>query len=375
MAFNKNNFCDALISNNFGLLKSNKNHIAFDMVNCIHKQKLEIINNPKIICDYIKDQYFKNVLAIKYKGQYLYKMLFAEHNKMLWDYLFDETKILFFLYREVGKNTSIQQLKLVQPRCEFDMLMKNIKQYFYQTAPNTELGDHLTKLKNEEQGCFHKNYFITLQQKHWIKKRKWNNKMELYSSEDGFVDWIKDFNDTFKNFNYICLKGRTPYFAFNEGIDLKGTHFDYLFNLKKNCLVWDCNKDDFRKERIIDCATNLAYNVIGEEALDCVGKDNSVQKCLDYIKREFGFHFLYNIAKKNMEKWWRDKHKCWLSKGKCEKCNCDIVFRSDTKEDAEEVKGATGICKKCATLEMKLILKNDENDSDSDSGVSDSDSD
>lgn len=367
----KNKFCQELISNNVKLFDEKKDDLDagdYICVNILHQKKLEIINNPKIICDYIKDQYFKNVLAIKYKGTYLYKLLFAEHNKMLWDYLFDETKILFFLYRQLGKNNNLQQIKLVQPRCDFNMLMKHIKQYFYQTAPDTELGDHLTDLKNEKKyGCFHKNYFIVLQQR-WIKKRKWRNKMDADSN-----NWIKDFNTTFKNFNYITLRGRTPQgFGWNDGIDLKGTHFDYLFNLKKNCLVWDCNKDDFRKERIDDFATNLAYDIIGEEALDCVGKDNSLQKHFDYIKKEFGFHFLYNVAKKNMERWWRDKHKCWLSNGKCYKCNCDIVYKCSTEQEAKQLEGTAGTCKNCHTpFKMKLIKKDE---SDSDSGVSDSDS-
>lgn len=358
MAFNKNKFCDALISNKVKLITNYYNVDEKTWVdgNFISKEQLNIINNPKIICDYIKDQYFKNVLAIKYKGIYLYKLLFAEHNKMLWDYLFDETKILFFIYRELGKNNNLQQIKLIQPRCDFNMLMKNIKQYFYQTAPDTELGDHLTDLKNNKNGCFHKNYFITLQQR-WIKKRKWDNKMEAHLSEGGFVNWINDFNTTFKNFNYITLRGRTPYFGFNEGINLKGTHFDYLFNLKKNCLVWDCNKDDFRKERIDDYATNLAYDIIGEEALDCVGKDNSLQKHFDYIKKEFGFHFLYNVAKNNMERWWRDKYNCWLSNGKCYKCQCDIVYKCSTEQEAKELEGTGGTCKNCSP---------DESDSESD---------
>jgi len=381
MAFNKNKFCQELISNNFKIntiqeLLEKHNDVK-DIIIRNHKQQLEIINNPKIICDYIKDQYFKNVLAIKYKGIYLYKLLFAEHNKMLWDYLFDETKILFFIYRELGKNNNIQQIKLIQPRCDFNMLMKNIKQYFYQTAPNTELGDHLTDLKNDKNGCFYKNYFIVLQQR-WIKKRKWRNKMEAHLSEGGFVNWINDFNTTFKNFNYIALKGRTPCgWGWYNQINLKGTHFDYLFNLKKNCLVWDCNKDDFRKERIDDYATNLAYDIIGEEALDCVGKDNSLQKHFDYIKKEFGFHFLYNVAKKNMERWWRDKHKCWLSNGKCYKCNCDIVYKCSTEQEAKELEGTGGTCKNCPTpFKMKLIKKDniefyptcspDESDSESD---------
>ena len=374
MAFNKNKFCQELISNNVKINKikeilQEQNDVK-DYIIRNHKEKLNIINNPKIICDYIKNQYFKNVLAIKHKGLYLYKMLFAEHNKMLWDYLFDETKILFFLYREIGKNIGIQQIKFIQPRCDFNILMKNIKQFFYQTAPNTELGDHLTDIKNDKDGCFHRNYFITLQQKNWIKKRKWNNKIEADSN-----NWIKDFNTTFKNFNYISVKGRTPYFGFNEGNNLKGTHFDYLFNLKKSCLVWDCNKDDFRKERINDFATHFAYTLIGEEALDCVGKDNTLQKHFDYIKKEFGNHFLYNVAKNNMERWWRDKHKCWLSNGQCYKCNCDIVYKCSTEQEAKELEGTGGTCKNCHTpFKMKLIKK-DESDSDSDSIFSDSDSD
>jgi len=379
MAFNKNKFCQELISNNYKIntiqeILEKQNDVKDDVMRN-HKQQLEIINNPKIICDYIKDQYFKNVLAIKYKGLYLYNMLFKKNNKILWDYLFDETKMLFFIYRDLQKNTNMYIMKKISPMGNFNMLMKNIKSFFYQTAPDTELGDFLTDLKNKKQE-FSNYYLITNQQKNWIKKRKWNNKMEAHLSEGGFVNWIKDFNTTFKNFNYFALKTRNPCWGNNYyGNNYKGTHFDYLFNLKKNCLVWDCNKDDFRKERINDFATHFAYTLIGEEALDCVNKDNSLQNHFNYIKKEFGNHFLYNVAKKNMERWWRDKHKCWLSNGQCYKCGCDIVYKCSTEQEAKELEGTGGTCKNCHTpFKMKLIKK-DESDSDSDSGVSDSDSD
>ena len=376
MAFNKNKFCQELISNNVKINKikeilQEQNDVK-DYIIRNHKEKLNIINNPKIICDYIKDQYFKNVLAIKYKGLYLYNMLFKKNNKILWDYLFDETKMLFFIYRDLQKNTNIYIMKKISPMGNFNMLMKNIKSFFYQTAPDTELGDFLTDLKNKKQE-FSNYYLITNQQKKWIKKRKWNNKMEADLSEGGFVNWIQDFNTTFKNFNYFALKTRNPCWGNNYyGNNYKGTHFDYLFNLKKSCLVWDCNKDDFRKERINDFATHFAYTLIGEEALDCVGKDNSLQKHFNYIKKEFGNHFLYNVAKNNMERWWRDKHKCWLSNAKCSKCNCDIIIKSNTEQAAKLAVGCYGWCNKC--VKMKLIKK-DESDSDSDSIFSDSDSD
>ena len=172
------------------------------------------------------------------------------------------------------------------------------------------------------------------------------------------------------NFNYINLIGWE-----NEccKTDLKGTHFDYLFNLKKNCLVWDCNKDDFRKERIDDFATYLAYEQIGEEALDCVGRNTTLQNHFNYIKKEFGNHFLYNVAKNNMERWWRDKHKCWLSNGQCYKCNCDIVYKCSTEQEAKELEGTGGTCKNCPHFFKMKLIKKDEDDSDS--GLSDSDSD
>jgi hypothetical protein len=388
MAFNKNKFCQELISNNVKLFE-NKDGNATQCI--LHIQKLNIINNPKIICDYIKDQYFKNVLSIKHKGLYLYNMLFKKNNKILWNYLFDETKMLFFLYREIGKNNYIQQIKFLEPRCDFNNLMKNIKHYFYQTAPNTELGDHLADIKNKD-GCFNRYYYILLKQR-WIKKRKWNNKMEAHLSKGGFVKCIKDFNTTFKNFNYVNLKGKTPQgMGWYNQDDFKGTHFDYLFNLKKSCLVWDCNKDDFRKERIDDFATYLAYEQIGEEALDCVGRNTTLQNHFNYIKKEFGNHFLYNVAKKNMERWWRDKHKCWLSNGQCYKCGCDIVYKCSTEQEAKELEGTNGTCKKCSTSSKMTLIRNTiirkegninveffptnpPDESDSDSGVSDSDSD
>lgn len=357
MAFNKNKFCQELISNKVNLFKSNKEHIAFDTVNCLHMLKLNIINNPKIICDYIKDQYFKNVLAIKYKGLYLYKMLFAEHNKMLWDYLFDETKMLFFAYRLLQKNNKSIIHKVIEPRCKFNNLMKNIKHYFYQTAPNTELGDYLNMLKkNEDNSIVWKKYYNVINtQKKWIKKRKWENK-EI----DGGNNWVKDFNHTFKNFNYVQLWGIYG----NYQLEQKGTHFDYLFNLKKNCLVWDCKKDDFRKERINDLLVRIAYHTIGDEALDCIGYDNSLQNHFNYIKKKYGNHFLYNVAKNNMEKWWRNKNKCWVATGKCYKCNCDIVYKCSTKNDAKELEGTSGFCNKCDDM---LIINDDVDVSDSDS--------
>ena len=57
---------------NISLWKWNLNIVFFKLfknkdgnaTQCIlHIQKLNIINNPKIICDYIKDQYFKNVVC------------------------------------------------------------------------------------------------------------------------------------------------------------------------------------------------------------------------------------------------------------------------------------------------------------------------
>ena len=73
-----------------------------------------------------------------------------------------------------------------------------------------------------------------------------------------------------------------------------------------------------------------------------------------------------------MERWWRDKHKCWLSNAKCSKCNCDIIIKSNTEQAAKLAVGCYGWCNKC--VKMKLIKK-DESDSDSDSIFSDSDSD
>ena len=376
MAFNKNKFCQELISNNVKLFENKNKEIDGGDLICefiLHQKKLNIINNPKIICDYIKDQYFKNVLAIKYKGQYLYKMLFAKHNKMLWDYLFDETKMLFFVYRLLQKNTTPIIHKIIQPHCEFNKLMKNIQQYFYQTAPNTEIGDYLNMLKNnEDNSCVWKKYYnVVNSQKKWIKKRKWNNKIE-----DGGNNWIKDFNHTFKNFNYIQLWGIFG----NSQLEQKGTHFDYLFNLKKNCLVWDCKKDDFRKERINDLLVKVAYEKIGNLALR---SQETLDGCFDYIKKHLGNHFLYNIAKNNMERWWRDYNKCWLSKGKCSECNCDIKFKCSTEGEAKELEGKLGNCSKCHNNLMEQFYKksgqplNDvcDSDSDSDSVFNDSDSD
>ena len=115
MAFNKNKFCNELVSNNVKLVSnySNVDEKTWEIGNFINKEKLNIINNPKIICDYIKDQYFKNVLAIKHKGLYLYNMLFKKNNKILWDYLFDETKMLFFIYRELQKRNDKYVFKTI----------------------------------------------------------------------------------------------------------------------------------------------------------------------------------------------------------------------------------------------------------------------
>ena len=363
MAFNKNKFCQELISNNVKLFENLEGFTATESI--LHIQKLNIINNPKIICDYIKDQYFKNVLSIKHKGLYLYNMLFKKNNKILWDYLFDETKMLFFIYRELQKRNDKYVFKTITPRRDFNILMKHIKQFFYQTAPNTEIGDHLTDLKNNaKDDIFHKWYLLVIHQR-WIKKRKWTNKMKAHLSEGGFINWIKDFNDTFKNFNYIYLKGKTPqqgWIGYCQD-NLKGTHFDYLFNLKKNCLVWDCNKDDFRKERINDFAIHYAYEEVAKYAL--LNEERTLDGCFDYIKKHFGNHCLYNVAKNNMERWWRNKHKCWLSNAKCSLCDCDIVIQSPTEPAAKLAVGCYGYCNACLNLKFPhRKIKKDESDSD-----------
>jgi len=381
MAMIKNKFCQNLISNNASsfdwkamvgdnLIDWDDDSDDFDRENFIYKQYLNIINNPKIICDYIKDQYFKNVLAIKYKGVYLYNMLFAEHNKMLWDYLFDENKMLFFVYRLTQEKKLFKSrriIKYINHQHNFNYLMENIQQYFYQTSPNTELGKYLKKLKNGK-GWFNVCMVVNRQKK-WVSKLQWQRKLK-----DEKHNYIKDFNHIFKNFNYINLYARTfnSYYG-NNGTETAGTHFDYLMNLTKSCLVWDCNKDDFRKDRINDIATYMAFDIMAkivENKYLSNKKHISLDDSFMLLKKKYGNHFLYNIAKKNMEKWWRNFNESWLSNAKCSLCDCDIVIKSKTEQAAKLAVGCYGYCSRCHKIFYKKNQQGEiSSDSDSDSDI------
>jgi len=207
----------------------------------------KLMINPKYICNVLKTQFIRSVLAIKHNGIYIYKML-LDNTIDLWWYLFDDTKLLYFTRKYMTTHPRMTiQLKMFDT---FNKMMKQVSPYFYQIAPNTETGefftdvrtvckkydkgdwtkDGLIKMTGDTHFYYTNKYDITFNTKN-LTARKIKNRIK---NKNVMGELITFYN----NYYYIRPNG------------LAGTHFNYNFDLKKNVLVWDASNEQYKHQRI-----------------------------------------------------------------------------------------------------------------------------
>jgi len=234
-------FCDMVCSlmNNYNgcmLCESWRNGFKQDV--------FRLMINPTYLCEVLKAMFVRNVLAIKYKGVYLHNM-FMDYTPNLFWYLFDDTKLLYFVRRFCnGFHPSITFP--LREKNTFKRMVEDCSPYFYQTAPDTEIAGffknakHFIKMyKNDEViGCIHdgiggmeNRFYISFGVKH-LTPRILENRIKKnlhYEMEFFYENWynVKVNNNA-------------------------GTHFNYNFDLKKNVLLWDASKEQHRHQRIVN---------------------------------------------------------------------------------------------------------------------------
>ena len=261
-----------------------------------YKVQLEMMSNPTYLCEVIKDIYIRTVLAIKTnKGLYLYKaFMHPKYNKGLWDYLFDENKVLFWIYRFLqqhnNKNGYAPTLTKYIPFKQinrFSNFIDKAKHFYYQIAPKTQIGKWFKKFKKTNkppteidthmvmQGS-PSGVDIVFQQKKFYTKRMINYRVK---GNQRFESHYKTF---YKNFWFVKLQDDNGYWN-----AIGGEHFNYDMDLTKNCLVWDANAEQFRKERIFE---------LWECCFDYYRTSNHYQRTIKNVPRYESDGLVYNVA-------------------------------------------------------------------------------
>ena len=210
----------------------------------IYRQATYFIHNTEFLVDVIKDDYVASVLRIK-----KLKNLFDVDRQKLWWYLFDEDKMLFFIYRFISawRKPNIKSINTNNEVSDFNHLMYKTKHWFYQTSKGTELGDWFENKKKYgyDEGYYYLDYNF---------KRLTYRMLENINKKDKVL-WGKEFFKFYDNAWFVKLNGN------------KGTHFNFCLNLKKNVLLWDAQKEQFRKDRI-----NNLFNDLKHYYVDCRDK-------------------------------------------------------------------------------------------------------
>lgn len=259
-------------------------HIANEGMLCEEERNkfiakvFKLMINPKYICNVLKTQFIRSVLAIKHKGIYLHNML-LDKTSDLWWYLFDDTKLLYFTRRYIGDYHPHITIKL-KMFDTFNKMMKQVSPYFYQIAPDTETGeffgdvranckaydkgdwtkDGLIKMVGDTHYYYTNEFDISFKVKD-ITMRKIKNRIKHKNIMDELVSF-------YNNFYYI------------KPNKLAGTHFNFNFDLKKNVLVWDASNEQYKHQRI--------YNLF-----DLVRNQFSIS----LKPKELFFHMLYKPKK------------------------------------------------------------------------------
>lgn len=208
------------------------------------KMVFRLMINPNYLCEVLKAMFVRNVLAIKYKGIYLHKM-FMDYTPNLFWYLFDDTKLLYFVRRFCNGFHPTIHFPLRQKNT-FKRMVEDCSPYFYQTAPDTENADffkrsnHFIKRykNNEVIGCIHDDY------------GNMSNRFNINFGVKHLTPRIVE-NRIKKNLHYEME------FFYENWYNVRvnnnaGTHFTYNFDLKKNVLLWDASKEQHRHQRIVN---------------------------------------------------------------------------------------------------------------------------
>ena len=277
-----------------------------------YKVKIEMMSNPTYLCEVIKDLYIRSVLAIKYNNQYLYKMfLHPKYNKGLWDYLFDENKVLFWCYRFLQNLQSPTLIKYISFKRynRFSNFINEAKHYYYQIAPETRLGKWFKKFKKTKKVPREIDNCIVLKDSScsvgvvFQQKKLYTKRMIDYRVKDK-QRFQSHYEKLHKNFWFVKLEDDNYYTQ-----SIGGEHFDYNMDLTKNCLVWDANAKQFRKERIFQ---------LWESCFDHYKRRNNIKKTIKnvphyesdglvyYVGQYYEFAPEYSFLKKFDEVSWAE---------------------------------------------------------------------
>ena len=209
----------------------------------------KLMINPKYICNVLKAQFIRSVLAIKHKGVCLYNML-LDKTSDLWWYSFDDTKLLYFTRRYIDYHPHMTiKLKMFDT---FNKMMKQVSPYFYQIAPDTETGNFFTNVrrscKKYDRGEYTADGLIKMEgDTHYY----YTNKFDIsFNTKDLTARKIKNrIKDKHKNTMDELVSFYNNFYYIKPN-NLAGTHFNFNFDLKKNVLVWDASNEQYKHQRI-----------------------------------------------------------------------------------------------------------------------------